>query len=161
VSDIGQSTLLRLNTQLEVIPLLLTGAAPEAIAWRPSSGKWSAHENLAHLARHHAVFLERVGRILSEDSPELGRYSAETDAEWPAWSTLTTTEVLARMTTLRSEIKDLIKNLTDGQSNRIGVHPLFGAMTVRLWIEFFLVHEAHHLYVMMIRLGEAKRSMAG
>jgi hypothetical protein len=65
------------------------------------------------------------------------------------------------MTTLRSEIKDLIKNLTDGQSNRIGVHPLFGAMTVRLWIEFFLVHEAHHLYVMMIRLGEAKRSMAG
>jgi hypothetical protein len=24
------------------------------------------------------------------------------------------------------------------------------------WIEFFLVHEAHHLYVVMTRLGEAR-----
>jgi hypothetical protein len=27
-------------------------------------------------------------------------------------------------------------------------------------VEFFLLHEAHHLYMVMIRLGEANRSLA-
>jgi hypothetical protein len=29
-------------------------------------------------------------------------------------------------------------------------------MDVAAWIEFFLVHEAHHLYVVMLRLAEAR-----
>jgi len=68
---LGESTLLRLETQLDVVPRLLSGATPEAIMARPASGEWSAHENLAHLARHHAVFLERLHRILAENAPEL------------------------------------------------------------------------------------------
>ena len=31
-------------------------------------------------------------------------------------------------------------------------------MTVSRWLEFFLVHEAHHLYVIFGRLAEARRS---
>jgi hypothetical protein len=31
-------------------------------------------------------------------------------------------------------------------------------MSLALWVEFFLLHEAHHLYVVMTRLGQAKRS---
>ena len=45
-----KSTLLRLETQLEAIPLLLGGATSETIMARPVPGRWSAHENLAHLA---------------------------------------------------------------------------------------------------------------
>jgi hypothetical protein len=32
-------------------------------------------------------------------------------------------------------------------------------MDISLWVEFFLLHEAHHLYMVMIRLGEANRSL--
>jgi len=151
-----QSTLLRLETQLDVIPLLLSGATPEAVMARPASGQWSAHENLAHLARHHDVFLERLHRILGESAPQLGRYRAEEDSAWPEWSRLSTEEVLIRLQTLRGEIIGLIKGLSRTEETRVGVHPLFGEMSLTLWVEFFLLHEAHHLYVVMTRLGQAK-----
>lgn len=157
---LSQFTLLRLETQLEVVPLLLAGATPEAINARPDSGQWSAHQNLAHLARHHEVFLQRLGRILSEIAPQLGRYSAEEDADWPEWSSLPTSEVLSRLNALRAEIIRCCKRLSPAEANRVGVHPLFGDMSLALWVEFFLLHEAHHLYTVMTRLGQAKRSLA-
>ncbi|MEK6300567.1 MAG: DinB family protein [Acidobacteriota bacterium] len=157
---IAESTLLRLETQLEVIPVLLNGATPEAVLFSTRSGKWSAHENLAHLARHHAVFLERLNRILAEDAPELDRYRAENDSAWSEWSCLSTDEVLSRLKHLRAQIIRFIKELSEDETNRVGIHPLFGEMRLSLWIEFFLLHEAHHLYVVMTRLGEARSSLA-
>jgi hypothetical protein len=29
-------------------------------------------------------------------------------------------------------------------------------MSLSRWMEFFLLHEAHHLYVVMLRLGQPK-----
>jgi uncharacterized damage-inducible protein DinB len=137
----------------------LTGATPEAIMARPSSGQWSAHENLAHLARHQVVFLERLRRILSEHAPQLGQYLAEEDAAWPEWSCLPTEEVLSRHTAVRADFIRLSKGLSQADASRVGIHPLLGEMSLALWVEFFLVHEAHHLYVVMTRLGQAKRSL--
>jgi hypothetical protein len=149
--------MLRLETQLDVVPMLLNGATPEAIISRAASGEWSVHENLAHLARHHAVFLERLHRILAEDAPELGRYRAEEDSNWGEWSRLSTEEVLSRLKTLRLEIVRVVKGLSEAEVSRVGIHPLFGKMGVAGWVEFFLLHEAHHLYKIMILLGEAQR----
>ena len=66
----------RLETQLEALDVVLVGTTPALLDWRPASGDWSARENLAHLARHGIVFLERLDRILREETPRLGRYSA-------------------------------------------------------------------------------------
>ena len=155
-----QSTLLRLETQLEVIPLLLSGVTSEAIMAHPVSGQWSARENLAHLARHHEVFLERLHRILNESTPQLGQYRAEEDPAWPEWSSLSVEEVLIRLKALRGEIINLARGLSPVEAKRVGIHPLFGELSLALWIEFFLLHEAHHLYVVMTRLGQAKRSLS-
>lgn len=155
---LSEGTLQRLKLQLEVIPVLLAGAAPEAIEARPESGKWSARENLAHLARHHSVFLERIRRILDEDRPNLGRYRAEEDPAWPDWSALRLEEILIRLKTLRAELTRLLQGLTEDQVNRSGIHPLLGGMSLRRWVEFFLLHEAHHLYVVMLCLGRAPRT---
>jgi hypothetical protein len=125
---------------------------------RPASGQWSAHENLAHLARHQTVFLERLRRILGESAPQLGRYRAEEDSAWPEWSCLSTQEVLSRHKAGRAEFIRLGKGLSPTDASRVGIHPLFGDMSLALWVEFFLLHEAHHLYVVMTRLGQAKRS---
>jgi uncharacterized damage-inducible protein DinB len=156
---LSQSTLLRLETQPEVIPLLLSGATPEILMARPASGQWSAHENLAHLARHQTVFLKRLRRILDESAPPLGRYRAEEDPAWPTWSCLSTEEVLSRHKAGRAEFIRLGQGLSETDASRIGIHPLLGDMSLALWVEFFLLHEAHHLYVVMTRLGQAKRSL--
>jgi hypothetical protein len=148
---LSPSSASRLATQLECLPALLEGAAPGALERRTRSGKWSVHENLAHLARHHAVVLDRVRRILAEDRPKLPRYAAEDDTEWPAWAALSQAEILTRLPNLRSELTALVRGLSDEQLARTAVHPTLGEMTLALWIEFFLLHEAHHLYLVMKR----------
>lgn len=158
ISILSRSTLLRLETQVEAIHLLLRGATSEAIMTRPDSGQWSAHENLAHLARYHEVFLERLHRMLAESAPRFDRYRAEEDPAWPQWTSLSVEEVLIRLKTLRGEIINLVKGLSPAEAERVASHPLFGEMGLGLWLEFFLLHEAHHLYVMMMRLAQANSS---
>jgi DinB superfamily len=148
-----KSTLLRLETQLDVVPFLLRQATPKSLMARTTSGEWSAHENLAHLARHHAILLERLRRIVAEDAPELARYRAEEDPSWREWSSLPTDEVVTRLNTLRTEVVQFIKGLSDAEADRVGIHPVLGIMDITQWIEFFLLHEAHHLYKVMIRLA--------
>jgi uncharacterized damage-inducible protein DinB len=148
---LSQSIASRLIGQLDALAFVLGGAREESLRLRPSPEKWSAHENLAHLARHHEVFLDRLERMLAEDRPALPRYRAEEDAEWPALAERPTSEVRERLTQLRSRLIDTLRGLSDEQLARTGVHPLFGEMTIPMWMEFFLLHEAHHLYVILGR----------
>ena len=155
--SIPASLLARLETQLEALGPILDRATPAALDARPRPDEWSARENLAHLARHHAVFLDRFRRLLAEDRPPLGRYRAEDDREWPAWAVLPAEEAVARLRGLRAELVRLVRSLSPAQSARVGVHPTFGEMDVAGWLHFFLLHEAHHLYVAFVRVGEASR----
>ena len=145
----------RLETQLEALSAILARATPNTIDQRPSSGDWSARENLAHLARHHAVFLDRLERLLAEDRPQLGRYRAEDDLKWPEWSRLPLDEIVERLRSLRRRLVERVGSLTPAQVARTALHPTFGEMGLPEWLDFFLLHEAHHLYTAMIRIGEA------
>src|SRR5262245_48401948 len=91
----------RLESQLDALRFVLAQGTPAAVETRPRADEWSARENLAHLARHHAVFLERLRCLLAEDRPALGRYRAEDDPEWPAWQALPLGDVLERLGALR------------------------------------------------------------
>ena len=116
-----------------------------------SSGKWSALDNLAHLGRYHEVFAERLARILAEDAPEFSRYRADDDEAFPAWRALPLDAMLERIRPLRRTLAARVEALTAQELDRIGIHPAFGRMRLRLWIEFFLMHEGHHLYVILQR----------
>ncbi|HKA18452.1 MAG TPA: DinB family protein [Blastocatellia bacterium] len=140
---------------LDALPLVLGTAPEEALSERPSSGKWSAREHLAHLARHHEVMLERLHRILREQSPELQRYIAERDADWPAWSKAGLPEILTRLQELRTALVREVEAITESDRGRVGIHSKYGAMDVTAWLVFFLLHEAHHLYIIMGQRGAA------
>ena len=129
--------------------MTLKGVAIDTLGTRVIPGKWSAHEQLAHLARYHQVFLQRIDRILSENAPEFPSYRAEDDPEWPAWTSLPTSQLLVRISSMRAKLMARLRSLSEEQFERTGVHSKFGAMSLSLWLEFFLVHEAHHLYVVL------------
>lgn len=150
-SPLPESTRLRLETQLDSLERILRGAAYEALDRRPTNGKWSAREHLAHLGRYHEVFLERLDRMLAEDAPRLPRYRTEDDPGAAPWFRLPSAQIVERMRELRARLLARVANLDPGQCRRIGVHPAFGEMSVALWIEFFLVHEGHHLYAVFQR----------
>jgi RimJ/RimL family protein N-acetyltransferase/uncharacterized damage-inducible protein DinB len=145
----------RARAQAEALPRIFAGASEDALVRRSPSGQWSAHENLAHVARQQEVFLQRLARLRSEDTPALAQYRAEADPEWPAWATLPTHEVIGRFRAGRGELLGTLARLTPADLERPGIHARFGAMSLALWIEFFLDHEAHHLYTILRRVRGA------
>ena len=100
------------------------------------------------------MFLRRIARIRSEDRPLLARYVAEDDPKWPQWAALPVSEVVTRLRALRAEMLELVEHLSDRELSRTALHLRFGEMTLAQWLEFFLLHEAHHLFVVMQRVRE-------
>lgn len=154
---IPPSLLGRLQSQLDALGPILHGADEAELALKPAGGQWSAHENLAHLGRVQETLFLRLDRILGESRPELPRYRAEEDPDWPLWAALSPAEALDRLKRRRTELLARVAGLGPDEARRTGVHGRFGEMDVAGWIEFFLVHEAHHLYVVMHRLAEARQ----
>jgi hypothetical protein len=149
-----QDLLARASTQLDCLPLILE-AAPDRLTGRAPSSRWSAHDNLAHLARYQEIFLtERCRRILGEDRPRLDRYRAEQDPEWPAWQQMATVQMVERLKATRGELVQRLGRLSDAEWSRVGTHPVFGDWELRGWVQLFLVHEAHHLYLALVRSRE-------
>jgi uncharacterized damage-inducible protein DinB len=155
---IRQTTIVRLETQLDALETILAGATPETLMTRPPSGAWSAHEHLAHLARHHDIFLDRLHRVAAENTPRFARYRAEDDPAWPGWAALPTDEAIARLKDLRARIIAHVNALSESTAQRTGIHPLFGEQSIGEMLEFFLAHEGHHLYQLMLRLATARNA---
>jgi uncharacterized damage-inducible protein DinB len=147
----------RLARQLEALTAFLDASNAAAAEVAPADGGWSARENVAHLARHAHAFLARMDLILTEDRPNVGNYRPDRDPEWPDWRTLPLAEALRRLHAARAQLLVWIDGLSDEQVRRTGRHPQFGEWDIARWLDFFLLHEAHHLYFVVRRLAEGSR----
>lgn len=144
------SVLARLRTQLTGLAALLEGV-PRGDFDKRVRDKWSVTENMAHLGRYHEVFIERVHRILTENEPTLEAYHAESDPEWPGWLTRSFEEAMLRLHAARGTLIEILQGITVEQWARTGRHTRYGPLTLRAWVELFLAHEGHHLYVVTRR----------
>ena len=150
MTNSNSSRLQRCETQLQdFLAEALRGIAPDKLSRSAIPEKWSAAENLAHLARYHQIFLERIERILTEEMPALRGYRAEDDPEWPRWLSMSPQEVLTNLSSHRAKLMAKLRSLNESDFERTGIHSRFGEMTLALWLEFFLVHEGHHLNVVL------------
>jgi hypothetical protein len=146
----------RLTHQLPSFRAWIADADPRDLGWTPPSGKWSALLNLAHVGRHHEVTLDRITRVLAEEAPVFPRYDEAEDPAWERWKALAAPQVWTALDERRRALVAAVAPLPPEQLARAGVHAKFGPMDVPHWLEFFLVHEAHHLYVALQRLAEAR-----
>jgi len=78
-------------------------------------------------------------------------YRAEEDAEWAEWRGRSFEEVMQRLHAARETLIAVLNDLTAEQWARTGRHARYGLLSVRGWVELFLVHEGHHLYVITRR----------
>ena len=136
----------RLLTQLDALDYFLDKTTPESLKQRPKPDKWSVHENLAHLGRYHEVFSERIHQILNQKIPQFERYKSENDPQFSTWVDLPTPKILSKTNELRNKLIEWLSNLSTEQLKKTGIHPALGEMDLHGWIEFFLLHENHHLY---------------
>ena len=106
-------------------PLIhVKGLDADTLVQRPPSNKWSIHEHTAHLGRYHEVFLERLGRILDEDRPSLGRYRADGDSGFGSWTKLSPEGVVEQLKARRAELLKFVKALNTDELTRTGAHPV-------------------------------------
>lgn len=142
----------RLQFQHQTIPEIIRGYTEEQLRIRVIPDKWSILENMAHLTRYQEVFLERIGIISTGSKPMFERYVAENDPGFEIFVQKSLSELSERLVTVRADIYKSLTGLTENQLSQVGVHPKFGALSIIQWTEFFLLHEAHHLFT-MFKLG--------
>jgi hypothetical protein len=144
--SLSSSIATRLQHQHHTIREVI-GEIPDSLLRRSViAGKWSAHANIAHLAAYQPVFIDRLQRLARESTPAFGRYVAEEDPLFPGYLERPTISLLDRIDADRSRICSLLIGADESFLNRTAFHPRFGLLTVVDWTEFFLLHEAHHLY---------------
>jgi len=136
----------RLKEQHKTIAALIINLNNRQISRQGAKGKWSIHENIAHLAKYQPVFLDRIHKILTVDQPAFMAYRAEDDDEFEIYCAFTPYELLKKISRDRETIYQLITHLPPDKLERTGIHSKYGKLTVLEWTEFFLLHEAHHLY---------------
>ena len=136
----------RLKSQHKAISAIISTVGEERLNYHPEPGKWSIHDNIAHLATYQPVFIERTHKILTTDNPQFNRYKADDEAEFLAWQSKPIPVLLEKIEGNRKILIQLLTGLSDQQLERRGLHPKFGNLSIPEWTEFFLLHEAHDLF---------------
>jgi len=136
----------RLEYQHKSLLDIIEGLSDEEIRRQVIAGKWSIFENIVHLATYQHAFLERMRKILDDEIPQFDRYTAETDPLFHDNCSRSTREVMQDLITTRRELIDKIFSLREDHVLRKGRHPVFGNMSIVQWLNFFVLHESHHLF---------------
>ena len=143
---ISVSTLDRLRTQHLSLPALIAGLPDEHLMLNPLPGKWSIKDNIAHLTKYQLVFIERMHVLLTVHEPVFEAYRAENDLEFDRWLRKGKNQLIEELNGDRIILTNLVTKMDEHELKRIGIHSKFGKLNVLDWTDFFLLHEAHHLF---------------
>lgn len=113
---------------------------------RPRPDKWSIRDNMAHLARYQKIFKDRIDKILITVTPVFEPYKAENDTQFEKWLQKNPESLLMEINSDRTGLIQKLESLTESDLQKAGIHSSFGRLNILDWTEFFLLHEAHHLF---------------
>ena len=147
---LSDSILTRLRHQHEALPELIHGLTETTLKHRVNPDKWSAFEHIAHLAAYQAMFVGRLERLATEPTPSFQRYVAENDPGFPQYLNYNLKTLLELISISATQITVKLTNLKEPDLLRTGLHPRYGELTIPQWVQFFLLHEAHHLFTIFM-----------
>jgi len=154
---LSSSIVTRLEYQHKTLLELIDNLSDEGIRRQVITGKWSVFENIVHLQTYQHAFFHRIKQIQTEDKPNFSRYTAESDPLFHDNCLRNTSDIIQDLIKTRRIIAAYVLGLKDDALKRSGVHPVFGSMDIAYWMNFFLLHEAHHLFTIFKLSAEVKR----
>ena len=154
---ISSSESTRLEYQHKSLVSLIDGLSDEQIRRQLIPGKWSIFENIVHLATYQHTFIARVKEILKGNNPVFHRYTAETDPLFHDYCGKITHEVMKDLLGTRKDMAAVLLSFKQEDFLKPGEHPVFGKMTLLQWLNFFLLHEAHHLFTIFKLAAELRK----
>ncbi len=125
---------------------LIAGLSDEQLRRQVNPGKWSIFENIVHLQTYQHRIMSRVRLILDGENPVFTPYTAEADPLFHDNCRLQTIEVMQDLFTTRQALSSAMASLTESDLEKQSLHTTYGTMNLLLWLHFFLLHEAHHLF---------------
>lgn len=144
---LNDSQVVRLQNQFETVLHTFASRPEDQLRYRPIPDKWSALEQIAHIGRYTDVFrAERLAVILHETEPLFGRYRADDDPGFAEWVALDRDTLVSRLRQQRQQLTNFLMGLSEAELSLQASHPVFGSLAITGWTEFFLLHEAHHLF---------------
>lgn len=153
------SILARLEFQHNTTDELIEGYSEAELKVRRLPGKWSVFENIVHLFTYQQLFHRRVQLINEGSSPVIAQYVADNDPQHIKHLERSLPEVLTELNSDRKLLFDQLRSMPAQQLSCTGLHPVYGKLTLVQWSEFFLLHEAHHLFTIfkLINISPANR----
>ena len=146
----------RLQYQHKSLVDIIDGLTDEQVRRHVVTGKWSIYENIVHLQTYQHLFMRRIKQILEENNPGFPRYTAEADPEFNDNCMKSSREIMQDLLLTRKEMAASILTLHENDLAKTGRHPLFGEMHIIQWLNFFLLHEAHHLFTIFKMAAELR-----
>lgn len=147
----------RLQYQHKSLIDIIDGLSDEQIRMHIIPGKWSIFENIVHLQTYQHTMIRRLRQILDEECPGFGPYTAEADPLFHDNCSKSSREVIQDLLTTRKEMSAGILLFSETDLEKTGQHSAFGKMNIVEWLNFFLLHEAHHLFTILKLTGVLKK----
>ncbi|MDI3340523.1 MAG: DinB family protein [Sphaerobacter sp.] len=117
----------------------------EALRRAGANGGWGAVEILAHLRDWDEVTLDRVRRIVHEDTPELENFDTGFWAIERDYHAQDPRQVLAAFRARRARLVALLESLPDSAWQRTGRHPRWGTITLEELVQRVDEHDQKQL----------------
>jgi uncharacterized damage-inducible protein DinB len=147
----------RLQYQHKSLLDILDGLTDEMIRKQVVAGKWSIFENIVHLATYQHTMCNRFKKILKDVNPKFERYMADDDPKFHDNLEKSTREIMQDLLAVRKDMYAGVIALKETDLTKSGIHPAYGKMNMLQWLNFFLLHEAHHLFAVFKLSAELKR----
>ncbi len=150
----------RLQYQHKSVIELMDGLSDEQVRRHIIAGKWSIFEHIVHLQVYQHQFIARMRQVLDGTNPRFERYTADADPLFLENCSKSSREVMQDLLSVRKELAAGVLSFQDADLVKRGVHPYFGEMTLLEWLNFFLLHEAHHLFTIFKLSAALKKELA-
>ena len=150
----------RLQYQHKSLVDIIEKLSDEAIRQRQDPDKWSIFEQIVHLQTYQHTFISRIRQLLETDNPVFPRYKAEEDPEFAEFCGKSTREIMQDLLSVRKQRAAEMLSFPAADLEKTGVHPAFGKMNLLEWCNFFLLHEAHHLFTIFKMAAIIKKGNA-
>jgi uncharacterized damage-inducible protein DinB len=116
-----------------------------AAAGNPPDGEWTAAQVIGHLAACEFYFVERLNRLLREDSPHLQAFGTKASERQESMMGASIDENLQAFNELRGESVSMLMSLALNLWDRAGTYEKEGKMSIEDVVELMIDHDAEHL----------------
>jgi hypothetical protein len=139
------SILSALESVLVDFERLMADRSREDLQKPAQDGGWGVVEILAHLLDWEEITHDRVWRILDEDRPELEEYDDSLWAIEHEYGSKDPHQVFRRITELRNQLVERLRELDDAGWQRTGILAERGEFTLQALMTTLVRHDAKHL----------------